>query len=129
MEFYNKREESILHSKSKSFAVRVINLIRTLNTRERVLSSLYDQLLRSGTSIHANIRESEFAHSSSDFINKLTISLKEANETAGWLELFCEAKCITSTEYVGMMHDCNELIALLVALINTKKKNSQIVVK
>ena len=86
----HKRENSILHVKSKKFAVRIIKMIKHLDNDWR-LASLYNQILKSGTSIHANVRESEFAQSSSDFISKLSISLKEANETVGWLELFLES--------------------------------------
>ena len=121
-----RRNQSILHVKSKKFAVRIIKLIKHLDNDWR-LAPLYNQILRSGTSIHANVRESEFAQSSSDFISKLSISLKEANETVGWLELFLESECIHQKAYDSLVADCNEIIALLVSSIKTAKINQNIV--
>ncbi len=88
------------------------------------LNSLFQQILRSGTSIHANVRESEFAQSSPDFISKLTISLKEANETKGWLEILYEAGCMDEPTYNKLYPLCSELIAILVASIKTAKYNN-----
>ena len=87
------------------------------------MRSLHDQILRSGTSIHANVRESEFAQSSSDFISKLYIALKETNETLGWLELFHEDGCLDERGFESMKADCEELLSLLITSIKTKKAN------
>ena len=78
--------------------------------------------MRSGTSIGANVRESYNAQSKADFINKLSIALKEANETLYWLELFLESEIITKDEYDSLFQDLDELIALLTSTIKTSKK-------
>ena len=84
---------------------------------------LSKQILRSGTSIGASIRESEFAQSNADFINKLSISLKEANETDYWLNLLKDSDYIDSNAFNSMEIDSGELIALLVSSIKTAKNN------
>lgn len=116
-----RREDSVLHIKSYAFAVEIVNMVKLMNQDWR-LNSLFGQVLRSGTSISANIRESEFAQSSSDFISKLSIALKEANETAYWLELLKDVDCISDLQYNELAGKCRELIALLVASIKTKKQ-------
>lgn len=78
--------------------------------------------MRSGTSIGANVRESYNAQSKADFINKLSIALKEANETLYWLELFLESEIITKDEYDSLFQDLDELIALLTSTLKTSKK-------
>ena len=84
---------------------------------------LSKQILRSGTSIGASIRESEFAQSNADFINKLSISLKEANETDYWLNLLKDSDYIDSNAFKRREIDDGELIALLVSSIKTAKNN------
>jgi four helix bundle protein len=79
------------------------------------------QMLRSGTSIGANITESRNAQSDADFVSKMSIALKEADETAYWFELLKLTKYITDEEYDSVSTDLNELIAMLVATIKTKK--------
>ena len=116
-------KDSVTHIKSKAFAVRIIRFYQYLSTKkhEHILSK---QILRSGTSIGANVRESYNAQSNADFINKLSIALKEANETLYWLELFLESEIINNDEYDSLFQDLNELIALLTSTIKTSKKNS-----
>ena len=124
------REQSPLLVKAEAFATRIVNMVDYLSsTKNGKFRSIYDQVLRSGTSIMANVRESQFAQSKADFISKLQIALKEANETMGWLVLLKNKECITGKAYVSMSSDCNELIAMLVASVNTSKKNQQIIVK
>ena len=123
---YVKREESVLHRKSKAYAGRIIKMVRHLS-RDRSLRSLHDQVLRSGTSIYSNILESEFAQSPADFANKLSISLKEANETIGWLELLYEDGSIDEKSYDSMRKECEELLALLISSIKTTNINQQLV--
>lgn len=89
------------------------------------VNSLFQQILRSATSVHANVRESEYAQSLPDFIAKLTISLKEANETKGWLEILYGADCIDESIFNPLYNNCKELIAILVASIKTAKNNNQ----
>ncbi len=118
-----QRDESPLHVKSKAFAVRMVKMVKSLNDDWR-LASLFQQVLRSGTSIHANIRESEFAQSAADFISKLSIALKEANETQGWLEVLNASDCMSDVAFESLNTDCDELISLLTASIKTAKRNN-----
>lgn len=116
------RTDSLLHTKSYAFALRIIGMVKYLNEKkhENVLSR---QVLRSGTSIGALIRESEFAQSPADFINKLSIALKEANETDYWLNLLKDAEYIDGRSFASIESECGELIALLIASIRTVKNN------
>ena len=90
------------------------------------LQIVYKQVLKSGTSISANVHESEFAQSPSDFASKLHIALKEANETMNWLNLLHDTDILSDKDFDSMSADCCELIALLVASIKTTKKNNQL---
>ncbi len=114
--------DSPLHIKSRDFAIAVVKMVKKNNDWR--VNSLFQQVLRSGTSIHANVRESEYAQTLPDFITKLTISLKEANETKGWLEVLYEADCMDELLYNNLYNDCKELIAILVASIKTAKNNN-----
>lgn len=116
----SKKRESILKEKSYKFAVRMVKLSQHLqtNNKEYVLSK---QILRSGTAIGALVREAEFAQSTSDFIHKLNIALKEANETDFWLNLLKDTDYIDITSFNSMTNDCKELIAILVSSIKTLK--------
>ena len=116
------RKDSTLHAKSYAFALRIIGLAKFLREQKQdfVLSK---QILRSGTAIGALVRESEFAQSQADFINKLSVSLKEANETDYWLDLFFESEIIDRQMYDSLHSDLNELISLLVSSIKTAKEN------
>jgi four helix bundle protein len=115
---------NILKEKSFSFALRVVKLAQYLNSdkKEYVLSK---QVLRSGTSIGALICEAEYAQSKLDFIHKLSIGLKEANETYYWLRLLREGGYITETMFNSIKPQTNELIKLLTSSINTAKKRSK----
>ena len=115
------REDNTIQVLCKSFALRIIKLYTYLkdNKQEYVLSK---QVLRSGTSIGANARESINAQSTMDFINKLTIALKEANETQYWLELLYESDYIGKTEYDSIYADCSRIVATLIKIIKTKKE-------
>ena len=115
-------DNSITRQKSKSFAVRIIKFVNLLQNekREKIISK---QLLRSGTSIGANIRESYNAQSKADFISKLHIALKEADETAYWLELLYESDIISSQYFDSLYNELKEIIALLTASIKTSKNN------
>ena len=97
--------------------------------KDKCLGSLYNQVLRSGTSIAANIAESQFAQSPADFITKLHIALKEARETRKWLNMLKEADCLTTSQFDSMTADLNEIMAMLVSSLNTSKRNQQIIVK
>ena len=108
--------------KSKRFAVRIVNLYKYLrsNKGEYVLSK---QLLKSGTSIGANIAESTCAFSKKDFLAKIYIAFKECAETEYWLELLSETGYLTAQEYTSVSADCLELKKLLSAITKTTKEN------
>lgn len=108
--------------KSKKFAIRIIRLCQYLNKEENeyILSK---QLLRSGTSIGANVREAHNAISKADFKAKMYIALKEAGETEYWLELLKETDYITNEQYESIYTDCNELNKLLTSITKTLKGN------
>ena len=110
-----------LQSKSFAFAVQVVNLCKSLSSekREFILSK---QLLRSGTAIGALVREAEQAESKADFIHKLAIALKEANETEYWLELLHETHYLEPDAFSSIHHDVVELLKLLTSIINSSKR-------
>ncbi len=114
-------KDNIIKNKSFDFALRIINLYKFLseNKNEFILSK---QLLRSGTSIGANIRESEHAENRNDFIHKLSISLKEANETEYWIELLFKSGYISEKEFNSLYSDINEILKILISIIKTSKK-------
>lgn len=113
-------KESPMKTKSYLFAVRIVKLSQFLQSdkKEFVLSK---QVLRSGTAIGALIREAEFAQSNADYINKFSISLKEANETLYWLDLLCDTDYLETKQHSSIQSDCKELIAMLITTIKTLK--------
>jgi four helix bundle protein len=112
---------NIIDKKCKTFALDIIKLYKSLleDKKEFVLSK---QILRSGTSIGANARERKNAQSKADFINKLSIALKEADETQYWLELLYESEIISKDEFCLLNNDLNEIIAILTSSIKTVKQ-------
>lgn len=122
MEAGHNPKKNVLENKSLLFALRIINAYKyiTQDKQEYILSK---QLLRSGTSVGAMIKEAEFAESKMDFIHKLNVALKEANETRYWLMLLKGAEYISVSAYESIEEDCNELIRLLVSIIKTSRKN------
>jgi four helix bundle protein len=113
--------ENPVVKKSFSFAVRIVNCYKYLVKKDKYLLSLYNQLLDSGTSIGANISESQAAASKADFRNKLRISLKEAYETEFWLKLFYETEILDKKEFNSLLKDCLELMRLLTSIIKSIK--------
>jgi four helix bundle protein len=113
--------KSVLKDKSYAFALRMVKLRKYLvdEQKEFVLSK---QVLRSGTAIGALVREAEFGQSKADFANKLSIALKEANETDYWLSLLKDGGYITSQMYDSLAPDIDELLRLLVSSVKTAKK-------
>ena len=116
--------ESIIDKKSKAFALRIIKLYKQLKEvdKEFVLSK---QILRSGTSIGANAKERKNSQSKADFINKLSIALKEADETQYWLELLYESEIINENIFSSLNNDLKEIIAIITSSIKTAKQNKQ----
>ena len=116
-------KENALLVKSKGFALRIIRLYTYLK-EEKQETVLSKQLLRSGTSIGANIREAQRAQSEADFYAKLFVSLKEADESAYWLELLHDSQLLTPEQFDSIYADCTELIKLLVSITHKKFANS-----
>lgn len=114
-------KQSILKDKSKAFALRVIRLYKYL-CEERKEYILSKQLLRSGTSIGANIAEAFYGQSEADFVSKLSISQKETSETIYWLDLLHESDYLKQNEYDSVYSDAEELIKLLTSSIKTMKE-------
>ena len=114
-------KEGPLRTKSYEFAIRIVKLARSLQTdaKEYVLSK---QLLKSGTAIGALIREAEFGQSKADFTSKMSIALKEANETDYWLSILKDTGQIEEEQFGILRKDCQELIAMLVATVKTSKQ-------
>ena len=111
---------STIQEKSFQFAVRIVKLCRHLQTekKEFILSK---QLLRSGTSIRANVAEAQQAQSRADFIAKLNIALKEASETEYWLRLLHETDYFEDKSFQSIWFDCNEVKSLLVSIVKSSK--------
>ena len=107
---------------SKTFAVRIIKLYKYL-TEEKKEFVISKQVLRSGTSIGANISESVFAQSRMDFVSKMSIALKEANETKYWLELLVETDYMTEEQYKSVAENVKKIIGTLVNIVNSTKNN------
>ncbi len=112
--------ESILEQKSFQFAIRTVNLCKYLRDTKKEYT-LSNQLLRSGTSIGANIAEAQQAQSKEDFISKLSIALKETTETIYWLKLLSATGYLSEKEYLSILEDCVELEKMLVSSVKTSK--------
>lgn len=118
------KNDNIVKDKSYAFALRIIKAYKYLSKEQRefVLSK---QMLRSGTSVGALIREAEFGQSKADFIHKLSIALKEANETEYWIMLLKDSEYIDEKSFDSISKDCKELIKLLTSIILTSKSGSK----
>ena len=116
--------ESIMLDKAKDFAVEIINMCKNIKEAKKE-SVLTNQLMRSGTSIGANIHESKYAHGTADFISKMQISLKECYESEYWLELLNRTGYIDDEKYKKILNDCGQIRRMLISSINTVKENSQ----
>lgn len=114
--------DNIVADKSRAFALNIIALYRGL-LEVRCPRELASQMLRSGTSIGANIREGEMAQSKADFIARYSIALKEANETDYWLDLLHSSGYIQDIHYYDFVRQCREIIFLLIAIIKKTKEN------
>ena len=110
-----------LSVQSMDFAVSIINLVRELRSKHE--SVISNQIGRSGTSIGANIREAQYAHGKADFISKLQIALKEANETGYWLELLYRSGYFSEEEFKALDSACASIRVMLISSINTTKQN------
>ena len=116
-------KENKLADLSMKFAVDIIRLVKYLKTSHESIIS--NQIGRSGTSIGANIWEAQYAHGKADFIAKLQIALKEANETGYWLELLFKTNYISEEEYKSLDSACTSIRVMLISSINTAKENAK----
>ena len=114
------KTENTIVTKSKAFALRIIKLYKYLYNKKRefVLSK---QIIRSGTSIGANVREATRAQSMTDFISKMNIALKEAEETCYWLELLQESEYLDERAFNSLYNDCMELLKILASIVKTSR--------
>ena len=122
---YNKLEviilaDSILRDKAKEFAKTVVFLCRDMKTTHKE-SVLINQLLRSATSIGANLHEAQYAQGTKDFVSKLEIAQKECYETEYWLELLFETNCMNEEKYKALQHDCGAIRRMLISSLKTIK--------
>ena len=106
--------------KSYDFAIRIVNLHKYLN-RQKEIHSLSNQMLRSGTAIGALIQEAVHAQSKADFLNKMNVSLKEANETMYWIRLLHSTYYLKDNEFASIHKDCEEIVKLLASIVKTTK--------
>ncbi len=115
-------KDNILTEKSIDFAARIMNLYKFLMDKKEFTVS--KQVIRSGTSIGANINEANYAQSSADFISKLHIALKECAETEYWIKLLHKAEYVSDSQKDSLLLDCIEIKKILIASINTAKNNN-----
>ena len=115
-----RQVENDIYDLSKDFAIKVVKLYNYLKSekKEVVMSK---QILRSGTSIGANVREGKYAQSRADFINKMSIALKEANESAYWLEILHQTNYLDDALYKSLYDDSDKIIAVLTKIVKTTK--------
>ena len=118
------KENNIVEGKSFEFSVRIVNLYKYLTTtkQEYVMSK---QLLRSGTSIGANVCEAQQAQSPMDFLSKMSIALKEAYESDYWLRLLQKTEYLNKEEYNSIITDCRAITKLLVTIVKSTKENNK----
>lgn len=113
---------SVLRNESKDFAKRIVILCKEIKSKSKE-SVLINQLLRSGTSIGANIYEAQYAQGRKDFISKLEIALKECYESEYWLELLCETDYISEAAYKPLKNQCGAIRKMLISSLTTVKNN------
>ena len=114
--------ESIMLEKAKDFAVEIVKLCKAIKN-EKKESVLTNQLLRSGTSIGANIYESKYAQSPADFVSKMQIALKECYESEYWLEILNRTGYMEENTYKSVLNHCGAIRRMLISSINTSKNN------
>ena len=116
-------KDNAIAEKSMGFAVRIVGLYRYLKELKQE-DTMSRQVLRSGTSIGANVREANSAQNKADFVSKMSMALKECDETGYWLELLARTKFLSQGEYKSIEQDCRQLFALLTAILKSAKRSS-----
>ena len=119
---YIQDSNSPLTKKSYLFGVRIVKMVKYIKCTPKEYGML-NQVFRSGTAIGALVSEAAYAQSQADFINKLSIALKECNETLYWLNILKDTEYLNEKEYESMNTDCREVLALLISSIKTTKQN------
>ncbi|MDE6827473.1 four helix bundle protein [uncultured Alistipes sp.] len=119
------KTDNVVSEKSLTFAIRIVRLYQHL-TREKHEYVLSKQMLKSGTSVGANIREALRGQSRQDFAAKMNISLKEINETEYWLELLYRTDYITDKEFRSIFADCKELVRILTSIVKTTREKTEL---
>ena len=117
-----ERRENIIVEKSEQFADRIVKMHKYLSSKRAGNSDMLKQIVRSGTSIGANVSESKFAQSEADFLTKMTISLKEANETKFWIKRLYAGGYLTEKEFDSIIKDNEEIISILVKITEKMKR-------
>lgn len=124
----NMETSNVIVEKTEAFAIRIVNLYKFLRfndnetKRETVLSK---QVLRSGTSIGANVAEAQYGCTKKEFRAKMQIAIKEANETCYWLKLLKATDYLDKNQFESIINDCSEIIKILTAIINSSNANDQ----
>ncbi|MBQ7237846.1 MAG: four helix bundle protein [Bacteroidales bacterium] len=121
---YIQNNNTPLTKKSYLFGVRIVNMVKYIKCSPKEYGMI-NQVFRSGTAVGALVSEATYAQSTSDFINKLSIALKECNETLYWLNILKDTEYLTELEFESINNDCQELLALLIASIKTTKQNTE----
>ena len=116
-----KRRENIIVTKTEAFADRIVKMCKCIFKRKTGDKDMINQIYRSGTSIGANVAEGQYAQSKADFLTKMTIALKEANETRYWLGRLRSGEVLTDKEYESIKVDVEEIIRLLTSITGTVK--------
>ena len=119
---YIQDSNSPLTKKSYLFGVRIVKMVKYIKCTPKE-SGMLNQVFRSGTAIGALVSEAAYAQSPADFINKLSVALKECNETLYWLNILKDTEYLQEKEYESMNTDCREVLALLISSIKTTKQN------
>ena len=121
---YIQNNNTPLTKKSYLFGVRIVNMVKYIKCSPKEYGMI-NQVFRSGTAVGALVSEATYAQSPADFINKLSIALKECNETLYWLNILKDTEYLTELEFESINNDCQELLALLIASIKTTKQNTE----
>ena len=115
--------ENIIISKTESFADRIAKMYKYLSEKRQGDKEMLKQIVRSGTSVGANVSEGQFAQTRADFLTKMTIALKEANETRFWLKRLYAYGSLTDSEFDSIIKDNEEIINILTTITRTTRKN------
>ena len=118
-----ERRENIIVKTTEEFGDRIINMYKYLLKKKESNADILKQILRSGTSIGANVSEGQYAQTKADFLTKMSIALKEANETKYWLKRLYSGEYLNEEEYNSIVEDNEEIINILVKITGTTKEN------